>query len=457
MASDAGEWVSNKATEVMEHPLDSLASAANAAASVPIPGNPFMLQKAGHDLNKLFGAGQDAEGKPTPSLFDQGVNWVEEGVSGLAHSAADAVSDVPILGSVASAGASMVDFNAQFSGGTLRALGGMVGGIASMAEHPLDTAMGMEKMAENFGLPGYMNPLRVGHGIYDVATGQRGLADAANHWLNPIESMKQSQEFGTTMLMGQQDIDGERHGGLIEGYREAWEKGRYAEIAGRVVADVGSLFLGVGEVGAAGKVGEASTALRAASELGEAGATARGLSKVGEGGEALSKFKASGNGPKNAALHEKYLADLREQMGAPHAEDLELREMIAEHYRENAKVGSGSTAAAIREEAATGKQVEGSWHTIKGESDVEYFRKWSESSPKSSPKNKLDPSPENLRSPADLRSAENMYKDLKAALATAREIKASKMEALRNGLSDADYVEQYRAEQLKQMAGYERK
>ncbi|HKP52236.1 MAG TPA: hypothetical protein VJ183_06245 [Chloroflexia bacterium] len=283
-ASDASEWVGNKATEVMEHPLDSLAGA---AAYMPIPGNPFMLQKAGHHLNQLFGAGHDAEGRPTPSLFDQGVNWVEEGVSGLAHSAADAVSDVPILGSVASAGASAVDFGTQVSGGAWKALGGMVGGIAGMAEHPLDAAMGIEKMAENFGLPGYMNPFRVGHGIYDVATGQRGLADAANHWLNPIESMKQSQEFGMTMLMGQQGKDGERHGGLVEGYREAWNQGKYGEIVGRAGVDIGSLFLGVGEAGAAGKLGEAGTALRTAGELGEAGTVVRGLGEVGEAGAAV--------------------------------------------------------------------------------------------------------------------------------------------------------------------------
>src|SRR5207302_3900848 len=104
---------------------------------------------------------------------------------------------------------------------------------------------------ETMGPPGFLNPLRMAHGAYDVVSGNRSLGDAANHWLNPIESMKQSADFGQSMLMGQADAQGNRHGGLIEGYRESWNQGKYGEIVGRLGADVGSFFIGAGEAGAA--------------------------------------------------------------------------------------------------------------------------------------------------------------------------------------------------------------
>jgi hypothetical protein len=50
----------------------------------------------------------------------------------------------------------------------------------------------------------------------------------------------------------------------------------------------------------------------------------------------------------------------------PKVSNPKLRNTVDELYRENAKIGSGSTADAIREEAITGNPVGGKRHRIKG-------------------------------------------------------------------------------------------
>ncbi len=274
-ASGAANWASKEASDVAAHPLDSLAAA---GAYVPIPGNPLQMAKAGHDINQLFGAGHNEQGDATPSLFEKGVNWMRDGSEKGANDLVAQTADIPVLGTLARANASVSKFTGDVTSGALKAVGGMVGGIGGMLEHPLDTAMGLEKVGENVGLPSYLNPLRMAHGVYDVASGNRGVGDAAEHWLDPIEQQKQSQEFFGNMFMGQEGKDGKRHGGMVEGYRNDWNEGRYGSMIGRAGVDIGSFFIGGGEANAASKVGEAGTALRA---VGEAGTLARGAGELG--------------------------------------------------------------------------------------------------------------------------------------------------------------------------------
>jgi hypothetical protein len=105
----------------------------------------------------------------------------------------------------------------------------------------------------------------------------------------------------------------------------------------------------------------------------------------------------------NRAKHEKYLSELRAAMGKPHTKDADLGRMMDKLYRDNASVGSGSTAAAVRHELATNTPVGGVWHTQKAEDAVVFMQRWLRDHP--------------TATPGDRAAAENVLRDLQDALA----------------------------------------
>jgi hypothetical protein len=105
----------------------------------------------------------------------------------------------------------------------------------------------------------------------------------------------------------------------------------------------------------------------------------------------------------NRAGFEKYTDGLRHSMDRPPTADPKLSGIMDEIYRPNAKVGSGSTAAAVRSERATGQPVGGRWHTIKAEQYVIRLQRWLQANP--------------TVSSSDRAAAENVLRDLKNALA----------------------------------------
>lgn len=107
-------------------------------------------------------------------------------------------------------------------------------------------------------------------------------------------------------------------------------------------------------------------------------------------------------GATNRASHETHKIQLRRQMSKPSVEDPQLQKITNSLYRPNAKIGSGSTADAIRHERATGNAVGGRLHTQKGEDSIRALDKWLNKNPKASP--------------GDRAAAENIIFDLKNAL-----------------------------------------
>ncbi|MEM9538601.1 MAG: hypothetical protein AAGA60_03715 [Cyanobacteria bacterium P01_E01_bin.42] len=105
---------------------------------------------------------------------------------------------------------------------------------------------------------------------------------------------------------------------------------------------------------------------------------------------------------RNIAKFAEYTKDLRQNMEAPAAQDPKLASLVRKLYRLGAKVGSGSTAAAIRKERETGKPVGGRLHEQKGKEFIKALQKW------------LDKNPD--ASPQDRRTAENLILDLQDAL-----------------------------------------
>lgn len=89
-------------------------------------------------------------------------------------------------------------------------------------------------------------------------------------------------------------------------------------------------------------------------------------------------------------------------MSKPSVQDTQLQNLMNGLYRPNAKVGSGSTADAIRHELATGEAVGGSFHSQKGADSIRALEKWLGNNP--------------TARPGDRTAAENVILDLRNAL-----------------------------------------
>ncbi|MEI2265674.1 VENN motif pre-toxin domain-containing protein [Erwinia sp. CGal63] len=106
--------------------------------------------------------------------------------------------------------------------------------------------------------------------------------------------------------------------------------------------------------------------------------------------------------PKNRAQHEEYVDSLRASMEKPNVKDENLKNLINDLYRPNAKVGSGSTADAVRYELATGEKVGGRGHIEKANAYSKALQDWLTKNPQASQ--------------ADRAAAENVLKDLQNSL-----------------------------------------
>jgi hypothetical protein len=83
----------------------------------------------------------------------------------------------------------------------------------------------------------------------------------------------------------------------------------------------------------------------------------------------------------NVARHEIYKTELRKIMEKPSVSDPRLNYLMDKLYRENAQIGSGSTAAAIRHEIATGSKVGNKLHTQKGKDFASALERWLDQNP----------------------------------------------------------------------------
>ncbi|AZG15417.1 type IV secretion protein Rhs [Cupriavidus pauculus] len=89
-------------------------------------------------------------------------------------------------------------------------------------------------------------------------------------------------------------------------------------------------------------------------------------------------------------------------MAKPIVSDTKLGGLIDDLYRDGAKIGTGSTADAVRYEAHTGNPVGGVFHTQKAQDYSVALQKWLDSNPNA---------PFNDRS-----AAQNVLRDLQNAL-----------------------------------------
>ncbi|HEU4578517.1 MAG TPA: pre-toxin TG domain-containing protein [Polyangiaceae bacterium] len=177
---------------------------------------------------------------------------------------------------------------------------------------------------------------------------------------------------------------------VLKGGKAAYEAAKTAKLGTRLAGILGRRAeQEIAAEGAERLAKEAEKAAEQAAERAAAGATR-------EATEEAARDAA------NRAAHEQYLDELRRNMGRPHVEDPKLSKILDEQYREGAKIGSGSTADAVRHEAATGERVGGRLHRQKAEEAVARLEKWLRDNP--------------TARPGDRAAAENVLKDLRNAL-----------------------------------------
>ena len=118
--------------------------------------------------------------------------------------------------------------------------------------------------------------------------------------------------------------------------------------------------------------------------------------------EQLAENWNNTNQAHDANNYNKYKDDAISQMEKPIVKDQRLQGLFDDLYRENAKIGSGSTADAVRHELATGEKVGGKTHTEKAQTYSVALKNW------------LDKNP--TASAGDRAAAENVLKDMQNAL-----------------------------------------
>jgi RHS repeat-associated protein len=105
------------------------------------------------------------------------------------------------------------------------------------------------------------------------------------------------------------------------------------------------------------------------------------LSKFNKAVEENAANLRATSGARSPSQMELLKDQLRAQMEKPHVVDPKLKGYLDELYRENAKVGSGSSAAAVRHEAATGAPIGGVFHTQKVQNMSTTLEKWISNNP----------------------------------------------------------------------------
>lgn len=103
---------------------------------------------------------------------------------------------------------------------------------------------------------------------------------------------------------------------------------------------------------------------------------------VQQNGGAAAIQRAPGGGtspapdPASRAVYQHYLEALRAEMAKPAVDDSQLAKIVELLYRDHPEIGSGSTAAAIRNELATGMPTKGKRHVQAGQDRLNMLSDW---------------------------------------------------------------------------------
>jgi hypothetical protein len=181
---------------------------------------------------------------------------------------------IPVVGKAAQAFAWFDNKMGEFGGGVLKGAGSLVGGVANIVTHPVETASGLYAMAEHvlFVAGLVPNPLKLAHAGADIIFNGANPKARMETVMDPGKSLQDDAKFGKALVDG-----------FVEPYKKSWSEGKYFEVAGRATFDIGSMFIGAGEANAAIKTGEVASVAAKTAEV------ASVASKTGEVASVASK------------------------------------------------------------------------------------------------------------------------------------------------------------------------
>lgn len=162
----------------------------------------------------------------------------------------------------------------------------------------------------------------------------------------------------------------------------------------RGFALVGALSFGFGS-----KIGKGLRVIRQVIKAVEAD---RALSRAVRINSHIGRKIEDVSSPKNRAVFEKYLRELRQNMEKPAIQNTKLKGLVDWYWRDTATIGNGSTAAALRFERLTGESVKGATHGQKAVNAQQGLKNWLKANPHASS--------------GDRAAAENILKDLELAI-----------------------------------------
>jgi hypothetical protein len=233
-----------------------------------------------------------------PGWIDTHVDKFNKARADLLSKAIKPLEHIPVVGKAAQGLAWMDGKMNEFTGGIVKGAGSMVGGIANMVTHPVETASGLYAMAEHMPIMGGLvpNPLKLAHAGTDIIFSGADPKTRLESVLNPAKSMEEDAKFGKALLDG-----------FIEPYKKSWSEGKYFEVAGRATFDIGSMFIGAGEANAAIKGGTAaSRAAKVANVVDKTGDAANIVGRASKFTEVTTTAGKAWQGTKNfgtEALH----------------------------------------------------------------------------------------------------------------------------------------------------------
>jgi hypothetical protein len=267
----------------------SLAAGAVKFATAPPKAQEQMVNGAVKQGENLWKGAQEWGGKAQkfteaiPGWIDTHVDQLTKGRAAITNAAVKKLEHIPVVGKAAQAYAWFDNKMGEFGGGVLKGAGSMVGGVANIVTHPVETAKGLYSMAEHVPVMGGLvpNPLKLLHAGTDIIFNGADPKTRLETVMDPAKSLEDDKKFGKALVEG-----------FIEPYKKSWSEGKYFEVAGRATFDVGSLFIGAGEANAAIKGGAAASkateVANVASRAGKAAEVANVASKTGKAAEVAS-------------------------------------------------------------------------------------------------------------------------------------------------------------------------
>ncbi|MNK60053.1 hypothetical protein D3C87_791800 [compost metagenome] len=160
---------------------------------------------------------------PKKSWWDQLIDGAEAKVDESAKKVEKATGNNPLVKLFTGFGR----FQTQVLGGALKAVGDMVGGVVNAVAHPIQTLKGLWGLAAHIPF----SPPNLIHVGMQVMQG-KGFS----------EILDEEKRYMTGVWNG-----------LTAGYQTAIKEGKWGEIPGRLLVDVGSLLIGAGEANATAK------------------------------------------------------------------------------------------------------------------------------------------------------------------------------------------------------------